>query len=548
MSRWHGFSGRAGRSALAALVLAMLAGFGESGRVGRDPTMPQTVAHGSVYADRDGDARRDDDEPGLAAVKVSNGREVVTTDEHGRYAVGLRPGDTVFVIRPPHADLSLGSDGLPRYWLHHFPDGSPPLKYGGIAAVTPASLDFALRPHARGDASALTLRVFGDPQVGDARDLDWFERDLVRPLRGRDDADLGLSLGDIADDDLSLYPQIRATMASLGLPWLHLPGNHDLDFDAHDDATSLLSWRAAFGPDTFAWEDAHASLVLLDDVIYRPGQSPAYVGGLREDQFTFLENYLATLPRDRRVVLAAHIPFHDKAPGQETFRRADRERLFALLQPFRSVLLLTAHAHAQRHYFHGKSEGWHGAEPLHEYVVGAACGGFWSGLPDADGIPDARMEDGTPNGYANVTLAPDRYRLRWHVARDASDTRLSLHAPRVLRRGAYPAFAVSANVYMGLPDTQVDYRIDGGEWKPMTRVAAPDPALVAINVADDAAEHLRSFDRAVGAVASTHLWRGVLPTDLASGEHRVEVRAFDRWDGELRAATRYRLEQFDPPR
>ena len=66
------------------------------------------------------------------------------------------------------------------------------------------------------------------------------------------------------------------------------------------------------------------------------------VAHLREAQFEFLAAYLATLPKDRRLVLAAHIPFFDE-PGRETFRRADRERLFALLQAFPKLLLLFIH-------------------------------------------------------------------------------------------------------------------------------------------------------------------------------------------------------------
>jgi hypothetical protein len=337
-----------------------------------------------------------------------------------------------------------------------------------------------------------------------------------------------------------------ATTARLGLPWLHVAGNHDLDFDAARDEDSLLTWRAAFGPDTYAWEEAQATFVLLDDVVYQPGPVPSYIGGLRADQFAFLEHYLPTLPRARRLVLAAHIPFHDATPGKETFRRADRERLFALLAPFPNVLLLTSHAHAQRHYFHRAADGWNGASPLHEYVVGAACGGFWAGLPDAQGIPDARMQDGTPNGYARLAIEGADYRLRWHVARDPADTRIALWAPKVLRRGAYPAFAVTANVFMGMDDSRVEYRVDDADWKPMARAARPDPALLALNAADDVAPRLQSYDRFVEATVSPHLWRGALPTDLAAGEHRVEVRAFDRWDGELRASTAYRLDEFAP--
>ena len=103
-----------------------------------------------------------------------------------------------------------------------------------------------------------------------------------------------------------------------------------------------------------------------------------------------------------------------------------------------------------------------------------------------------------------------------------------------------------ANVYMGTDDTRVEFRVDGGDWMPMKKVLQPDPALLAENAIDDASEVLRGHDRSPEAEASTHLWRGALPTKLDAGEHVVEVRAFDRWRGEQRATTTYRLEEAPP--
>lgn len=289
---------------------------------------------------------------------------------------------------------------------------------------------------------------------------------------------------------------------------------------------------------------------MLDDVVQLPGERPGYVGGLREDQFEFLEAWLPTVPKDRLLVLGVHIPLFDTAaPGRaETFRSADRERLFVLLQPFPKLLVLSGHRHTQRHHRHGAADGWHGTTPLHEFNVGAASGAFWSGAPDAEGIPDATMADGTPNGHARLEVDADGgYRLSWHPARLPADDpartqAMHLHAPRVLRQGAYPAWAVYANVYMGEADTRVEYRVDEGEWHAMARAERPDPWLLAENARDDAAPALRGHDRSPEAEPSVHLWRGALPTDLAPGEHRIEVRAFDRWHGEQRASTAYRLD------
>ena len=80
----------------------------------------------------------------------------------------------------------------------------------------------------------------------------------------------------------------------------------------------------------------------------------------------------------------------------------------------------------------------------------------------------------------------------------------------------------------------------------MRKVLQPDPRVLAENRRDDEADRLRGYDRSPEAQISHHLWRGALPTDLAVGQHGIEVRAFDRWQGEQRAATNYRLEDATP--
>ncbi len=526
------------------LLLVLLAG----------PAFGATLG-GTVFEDANGNGVRDTGEPGIADVAVSNGRDIVRSAADGSYALEAGADDVVFAIKPPGHAFGTRDDGLPDSWAP-----------GAVAGRH----DFALRRQAFPPRRADGLRVLllADTQVKSAVDVDYYARDIVDSIK-RDAAipladpghqlpkfylaglagDLGLTLGDIVDDDVSLYPALNAVTASLGVPWLHVAGNHDLDAGATTDEATLRTFRATYGPDTVAWEEPEATFIGLDDVIAMPGQRPSHVGGLRADQFAFLEAYLPTLPKDRLLVLGVHIPFFDTAaPGAApTFRPADRERLFALLRPFPHVLLLSGHTHNQRHVFHDAGDGWHGAEPLHEYNLGAACGAFWSGAKDAAGIPDATMSDGTPNGYAVLVVGKrGDYRLAWHNARDAADSQIGLSAPKVLRRGAYPAWGVYANVYMGMDDSRVEYRIDGGDWKPMRQVLHADPRLLAENALDDTAGALRGYDRSVEATPSRHLWRGTLPTGAAIGGHRVEVRYFDPWRGEQRAVTTYRLDDAEP--
>lgn len=526
------------RASLTALLLACLAVPVHA--------LPPPCSSGVVFEDRNGNGVRDAGERGIPGVKVSDGAQIVITNAQGEYDVPYEDGGTLFVIKPAGYDLAVRPEGMPDFWHNRQYHKGPALKYGGIPQRQPDCKHFGLRPsETRPVDGAFEALLLADSQTASVRDVDYYWRDIVQPLVGKHGASLGLTLGDVTNDDLELYPELLRTTMSLQVPWLFIPGNHDLDFDAADDGDSLRTFRHHLGPDTFAWEEEAVTFIGLDDIIYQPGKSPSYFGGLREDQFAFLQAYLPTVRKDRLLVIGVHIPFFEEGP--RGFHVADRERLFAMLKDFPHVLLLSGHTHTQRHWYHDTATGWQGLQPLHEYNVGAACGAYWSGVKDAEGIPDTVMADGTPNGYARLrVLAGGDYALSWHTARSQDDSGIGLHAPKVLRKGAYPAWGIYANVYMGQADTRVEFRVDADEWKPMKRVEQPDPALLAENMRDDLADALRGFDRSPEAEPSHHLWRAALPTDLAEGEHHVEVRVFDRWRGETTAKTTYRLQTAEP--
>jgi hypothetical protein len=123
---------------------------------------------------------------------------------------------------------------------------------------------------------------------------------------------------------------------------------------------------------------------------------------------------------------------------------------------------------------------------------------------------------------------------------------MSLSVPKTLRQGAYPGFAVYANVFMAKANTRVSVRIDTGEWQLMNRVFQADPAVLQINARDDQTALLQNYDRIPEATASTHLFRFALPTDLAEGEHLITVRAQDEWLGSVEQTTQYTLRRVDP--
>ena len=213
---------------------------------------------GTVFEDLDGDGRRGAGEPGLAEVRVSDGLEIVSSDKEGRWRLSGRPHRPVFVVKPAGFAVRPSGNGLPGFWR----------------APGDRACDFALQR--REPAQSLKVIVSSDPQAGNPREVEYYARLAARGFGAHRDAALGLTLGDVANDDLSLYPALVEATVSAGLPWLHAPGNHDIDPDATDDPGSLSGFRGVFGPDTFAWEEAQAVFVMLDNVVARPGGRPAY--------------------------------------------------------------------------------------------------------------------------------------------------------------------------------------------------------------------------------------------------------------------------------
>lgn len=502
------------------------------------------VIEGVVFDDRNGNRVQDKSEPGIADVAVSDGQTIVRSDAKGRWMLYPSEASIVFVIKPDGWNVPVTETGLPDFWVDVHSERAN------------QGIQFALRNSSGKpkktvpSKNQLDLLIFGDPQPKNSQDVGYYEKDIVEPLVGKTQASLGISLGDIVHSNLALFPAMNKVTRRLETPWLHVSGNHDRDHTALRDENSLETFSKYYGPDTFAWEESGVSIVAMDDVVHEPnsGVPAKYIGGLRESQFQFLQTYLSKLPKTRRIIIAMHIPVFDTdaSPDKDTFRDKDRQRLFSLLSDFDSVLLLTGHAHTQRHVFHDAKNGWKGKAPLHEYNVGAACGAFWSGVKDAAGIPESAMQDGTPNGYARLSWPEATLpKLTWQVARAAANKQMQLFAPKVIRQKAYPAFGIFANVFMGMSETPVEFRVDDGEWKPMARVETLDPTIVEQNILDARSAQLRSYDLMSEATVSMHLWRAAVPTNLAVGKHQVEVRARlnDEWFSE---SLQYLLQVADP--
>ena len=506
------------------------------------------IARGIVFDDHNRNAVRDEDEPGIGGVKVSNGVDVVRTDARGRYAVPLVGDGIVYVVKPRDWMTPTDANHLPHFYYIHRPLGSPDhdFRYKGLAPTgsLPESVDFPLYRTTEPEPDRFDVIVFADPQPYTREEISWFARDTVAELIGTDAA-FGISLGDLVGNDLDLFEPLNEVQALVGIPWYNVQGNHDMNFMSPDDAHADETFESVYGPSTYAFQYGPVHFVVLDDVVWkgftgyrkRDGFpiTRNYEGGLRDDQLEFLRNYVATVPTDELIVLSMHIPLE----GNGIHRVPQKDRLFEILANHLHTFSMSGHTHYQKHwFFHLPGGGEH-----HHFNVGTASGSWYCGAPDEVGIPHTTMRDGTPNGYSIVTFDGTDYSIRFKASRWSGDYQMNIHAlDRVAVEESTDSVEVLVNVFAGSEKSIVEMRIGKStQWVPLERVERKDPFYLWLKA-------LEEEDRPVAwrnlpkAEVSSHLWAGELPADLAKGTYLIEIQTTDMFGQKYQGRRPLRVE------
>lgn len=574
---------------------------------------------GIVFHDLDANGRRDGEEAGVAGVMVSNGLDVVRTDEAGRYELAVRDDMSVFVIQPQGWRTPTDANWIPQFSYEHKPAGSPKaLRYGGLPATgqIPEAINFPLRPAETRETSSCVM--IGDVQAYNNTELGYFRDSVVADVIGRKTSpDCAVFLGDVLGDDLGLMPRFQAISGAMRTPQYYVHGNHDFDFDADADIDSADSWRSLYGPAYYAFEMDDTLFVVLDNVVYpcgeedvrRPGRefclSPdrkAYNGRVGDMQMTWLANLLAQTPQDSTVVFLHHIPFLSFVDHSSNQHQTDNlADIYALLRD-RKAFSFSGHTHTLEIMEPQDAfEGWKAAvdvsaAPFTHVIAGAAAGGWWNGDFDMDGVPMSLSRLGEPRGYVLFGFGPaghsldfvplgtdpartmalslntPGYRnwfdqiLAWRAEPQETRERLppfssndlpdvKLVTPEDLAGGAF----LTANIWQATSATEVTVSLNGAAPVQMTRTqeargeaprigaefSDPYAAMRQLSVSRSALESRSGNTAAQGYVGgrrtatgpqppqpagpvadrSLHLWRFILPADLAPGVYTAQVIA-----------------------
>lgn len=486
------------------------------------PVLADT-AHGTVFEDRNRNGLRDPGEPGLRGVRVSNQRDIVLTDREGRWELPCTDDTTFFVIKPRGYMPPVNDQQLPRFSYTHKPAGSPAgLKFPGIAPTgpLPASIDFPL--HRQREPRRFQAVFLGDTQPRDVREVGYFRDSFIPELKGTD-ARFGVTLGDIVFDDLNVFEPHNAAVALIGIPWWNVIGNHDHNYDVPNDRDADETYTRIYGPNYFSFDYGAVHFIALDDVEWggaKPAGSGTYTAGLDARQLEFVRNDLALVPDSHLVVLMMHIPLTDVG---------NRGELYRLIEKRPYTLSISGHTHWHEHKFITREDGWQGPEPHHHIVTVTACGSWWTGAPDARGIPHATMRDGAPNGYAlldfNGHSAP---RLTFKALGFAPGRQMNVILPSTFSAADPDSRWLFVNVFDGSERSRVEYRLNRrGPWTRLDQTREFDPSYVARQTAETRNPPAIPPFRKMGApVKSEHLWKTRLPP-LAAGKYTLEVRTRD---------------------
>jgi hypothetical protein len=476
-------------------------------------------AKGIVFHDANANHKYDEGEKPLPGIRVSNGRDVATTDGGGRYELSIDDDTIVFVLKPRGWRSPLSNTNLPRFYYIHKPNGSPKAEFPGVAPTgpLPKSVDFPLYP--QNEPDRFKAIVFGDTQTRNQQEVAYLAHDIVEELVGAD-ATFGVTLGDVVFNDLSVFEPVTQVVGALAIPWHNVIGNHDTNFDAKQPRHSDETFESVFGPSHYSFDYGPVHFVILDDIDVltdpRTGE-PSWRARIGKDQLEFLKNDLAGVPRERLVVLMMHVPI---------VHVSNRESVYRLIENRPHCFSMSGHTHSHEHRFLDKKDGWRGDSPHHHIIHGTACGCWWHGCPDERGIPNATMGDGTPNGYSIITFDGNKYAQEYKAAGRSRDYQMLIEAPDDVSLADSAKTKILANVFNGSSRSTTRMRIDGGDWIAMKQEFILDPAHRAARECDERLKD-KPWQSLSRSFLSTHIWTAHLPAGMEAGCHRIEVETID---------------------
>ena len=518
------------------------------------------TAQGSVYLDSNVNGMYDRSETGVGGVRVSNGCEVVLTESDGSYQIGLAPTEILFISKPAGYLLPLDGNNIPNFFYRHYPEGTPSEIAGtsvewlfpviDSTGPLPERIDFALYNDSTSNTQ-FKAHGFADTQARYELSEDMLREELVNPLIGNPyDVKFGITVGDVAFDNLTIYDRHKRMMSLMDIPQWYLPGNHDINFESPNALFANETYKRHFGPTYYSFDEGLIHFVALNNVEYAGIQDSSRAGNYRgvitKRQLDWLKNDLESVPKNKLIVVATHIPLLATAddgksspttgPGTDNFAE-----LIEILSSFENIYGIAGHDSSNSFKVEiNHSHGWSGKPWIAHTLAEVRGNGWTTGLIDPRGVRDAMMQDGNPNGFYvlkfnEVDVVPEFIPFPFgpdanrRVRITLDPMLLSSQGSSINRGSLQNDTKLVVNLFDGGVRDSVWLSLDGSPEQAMVYTVRTDPYVERIY------QELLDKDSQIGPpTRSSHIWEYQLPSSLPVGIHRVEVFTEDEFGQQQR--------------
>ncbi|MCC8173637.1 MAG: calcineurin-like phosphoesterase C-terminal domain-containing protein [Odoribacter sp.] len=307
----------------------------------------------------------------LKGVVVTDGVNFSVTDKKGKYKLEVDDKALFVYIFTPSGYVAPYQSGNPEFYI-------------SLEQQLP-TYDFDLIP-VKGMDRNYTLIAVGDPQPRTDENMEVYQKEMIPDFKNfigqvkeENKPAIGIALGDIVWDNFDLFPLYKAAVASLGIPFYAVIGNHDHDLNCTDEYESEAVYRKYFGPAYYGFNMGKTSYIVLDNIVYH-GQKK-YDEILNERQLEWLKEYKKYIPKGNRICIAMHASLMRYWEEGENRYLTGGTELMDLFKGY-EVHFMTGHTHL--------NSNLEVAPGMIEHNVGQINGNLWA---------DRLNRDGSPKGY-----------------------------------------------------------------------------------------------------------------------------------------------------
>ncbi|MBD0401750.1 calcineurin-like phosphoesterase family protein [Flammeovirga sp. EKP202] len=484
-----------------------------------------TKVSGYVFEDINQNGVLDKGEPLVEGVAVSNGLEVVLTNEKGFYELPLQPKQTIFVSKPSGYELRKNSYNTMADFLHFYPEPTSESYAPTVAqnAEVPTQLNFPLRKIE--EPKTFTMAMLGDIQARYQHQVN-YAHEVAEELYQYPNLKGAVMLGDMGDDNAMIFPALNELFKQFTTTVYPVAGNHDRNYDIEDLTEDFSGFKKYYGPDQYSFNIGDVHFIAINNVTTIKGIQ--YKDFIPKNRMEWIKNDLATVPKEKLIVFLQHIPLGH-------MMQESRDELMEVIKDFPNVKSFSGHLHSMTHLYLPYGED----KVVHDVVTGAACGLWWGGELDLDGIPHGLMGCGSPKGYyiahfngTEVNMEykasgkPKEKQMRIWVHQPANEKNdPTIHIPEGLTENHF-----LANIWAGSIKTEAYAQIDGGEWQKLERrdkIVDPTARRIFLRDSLKISNHKSHIGPGYPKNIPSHIWVGEFPEGFKDGSHIIKIKAVD---------------------